>query len=462
MGGYVSLSFTLTHTHALTNPHFTLLLLLLLRLLLLSLYQLAGTASNGSVFGELSLIYGVPRQADVRAATSLICWLLDSLAFRRVQALIARDSLNTSKSKIMTKFGKEASALVEEQEVAVKDEIRIPFDDLEMISVVGQGTFGAVYIASSKHDPGTAYALKRMSKDSIVDRENEKRVLIERNALQAVRGCNHIITLMGTYQDADCIYFLTECVQGGNLISYMIDRDILTNSEACFYTYNVAVALEHIHSKGYIHRDVKPENCLIDKDGYIKLCDFGMAKRLPATVKMPKGGTEVVTLAFTMCGTPEFMAPEFVLSTGYDKAVDIWALGCIMVEMYSGRGPFDYDGDLKKTFKAVCLIGMGRKALDLPKQLMKPGIVDTAGDWARRCLISAKERIGNDDTKEVLNHKYFEMLSPNEIADRTFSAPYVPKVKNSRDASNFKQDGETPREDPIKKFTGDSSWSEGF
>ena len=96
-------------------------------------------------------------------------------------------------------------------------------------------------------------------------------------------------------------------------------------------------------------------------------------------------------LAFTMCGTPEFMAPEFVLSTGYDKGVDLWALGCIMVEMYSGRGPFDFDGDLKKTFKAVCLIGMGRKTLDLPKHLKKKGM-EAAGTFARALLIAAKDR----------------------------------------------------------------------
>ena len=82
-----------------------------------------------------------------------------------------------------------------------------------------------------------------------------------------------------------------------------------------------------------------------------------------------------------MCGTPEFMAPEFVLSTGYDKGVDWWALGCIAVEMYSGRAPFDFDGDLKKTFKAVCLIGMGRKKLDLPKQLLKKGLEEAAMGW---------------------------------------------------------------------------------
>jgi len=99
----------------------------------------------------------------------------------------------------------------------------ILFEDLQRLTVVGQGTFGAVYIASATTEPDKSFALKRMSKTSIVERENEVRVLIERNALMAVKGCPFIISLLGTYQDKDCIYFLTECVQGGNLISYMID-----------------------------------------------------------------------------------------------------------------------------------------------------------------------------------------------------------------------------------------------
>ena len=222
-----------------------------------------------------------------------------------------------------------------------------------------------------------------MSKDSIVEHENETRVTIEKNALQLVTGCPFIITLFGTFQDADNLYFLTECVQGGNLISYMINKDILSHSEAMFFTASITQALIHCHKQGLIHRDIKPENCLIDADGYVKLCDFGMAKRMPNTVVLPSGGTEVVRLAFTMCGTPEFMAPEFVLSTGYDKGVDWWALGCIAVEMYSGRAPFDYDGDLKKTFKAVCLIGMGRKTLDVPKALKKKGMEHAAGERAK-------------------------------------------------------------------------------
>ena len=127
-------------------------------------------------------------------------------------------------------------------------------------------------------------------------------MVCEKNALQAMSECPFVINLKGTYVDKNCVYLLTECVQGGNLISYMIEKDVLSHSEAKFATLATAKALRYCHKMGYVHRDVKPENLLIDSDGYVKLCDFGVAKRLPCTVVLPNGGTDVVRLAFTMCG----------------------------------------------------------------------------------------------------------------------------------------------------------------
>ena len=115
--------------------------------------QVAGSAADGSVFGELSLVYGVPRQADVLAMTDIICWAMDTLDFRRIQGLVARESLKTTKSKIFTKFGKQASSLSEEQEDAKKVETDIKFKELKRLSVVGQGTFGSVYIATVASKP---------------------------------------------------------------------------------------------------------------------------------------------------------------------------------------------------------------------------------------------------------------------------------------------------------------------
>jgi serine/threonine protein kinase len=298
-----------------------------------------------------------------------------------------------------------------------------------------------------------------MSKSSIVEGGNKKRAVIEKNILQEL-DCVFIISLLGTHQDSSHIYFLTDFIQGGNLMSYMINKDVLSHSECVFFSANIVSALIHIHKKGFVHRDLKPENCLIDKLGYLKLCDFGMAKRLPCIVQLPNGGTEAATLAFTMCGTPEFMAPEFVLSTGYDKGVDIWALGCILVEMYIGRSPFEFKGDLKKTFRKVCLIGMGRNKYSRPDVLKKEGM-HAAGKFVEGLLSSHQNRLGKSDSTALRAHEYYESIDFDLMNRKQISAPYIPNISHASDVSNFTDDGNRS-EDTVEAYTGDDAWCQDF
>lgn len=438
--------------------------------------NVAGTAQAGSIFGELSLIYGVPRSSNVKVVTPcLIVWTLDALAFRRVQALVAKESLKAcssmrpSRSNQLKNFRKQYSSLTDLQEKATCTitsnlDPSVSLKDLKRNAIIGRGTFGSVYMVSFRDRTGKKkdryYSLKCMSKSSIVERENEKRVLIEKNALQSVAS-PFVISLISTHQDESSIYFLTEFVQGGNLMTYMINKDILSHSETVFFSANIVSAVIHIHKNGFIHRDIKPENCLIGKDGYLKLCDFGMAKRLPSTVQLPQGGTEVVTLAFTMCGTPEFMAPEFVLSTGYDKGVDWWALGCIIVEMLTGRSPFEFDGDLKKTFKEVCLIGMGRKKLNVPEKMCKSGF-ETAVDFTQQILTAKSNRLGREDGSDVQRHSYFRSIDFHELHAKLMTAPYVPNISQASDTSHFQRDVEHLEEEVPEPYDGDDTWCSDF
>ena len=242
-------------------------------------------------------------------------------------------------------------------------------------------------------------------------------------------------------------------------MGYMISRDILPHEECVFFSANIVSGLCFLHSRGFVHRDIKPENCLICKDGYLKLCDLGMAKRLPSTVQLPSGGTEVVTLAFTMCGTPEFIAPEFVLSTGYSKGIDWWALGCIVVEMYSGRSPFEFDGDLKKTFRQVCLIGMGRESFSPPEEMQQTGLED-ALDFVQQLLVKASERLGRDSSRRVKDHSYFSQIDFEQLGNKLVKPPYVPKLLHATDASHFniKPDDD----EPVEVYTGSNSFFKNF
>ena len=206
---------------------------------------------------------------------------------------------------------------------------------------------------------------------------------------------------------------------------------------------------------------MKPENCLIGADGYLKLCDFGLAKRLPSTVVLPKSGvTEVVTLAFTMCGTPEFMAPEFVVSTGYNKSADWWAVGAILYEMHVGRNPFDKGGDLKKTFKAVCMIGMGRELIRIPKTFYAKDPKATV--FVSKVLRPEAKRLGRVISREVCEDEYFDEISWPNMLQKKIDPPYKPACSGCLDDSNFVRSAKKLEIESYSPYDGDSNWCKDF
>ena len=215
-----------------------------------------GNLNVGSVFGELSLIYGTARTATCKCAPGPDCivYVLSKIPFRRIQATIAMAQIEVS----ISQFHKQISTMSEEQETASWTPAEVKLADMTTHCVLGQGTFGQVTLVTASNRPGESFAMKRMAKKSIVESQHEHRVILEKNALQAMQ-CPFIIHLLGTYQDDNSIYFLTDVVMGGDLMSFMIDEDILENNVAQFLISNLCEAIAHTHEKGFIHRDVKPE-----------------------------------------------------------------------------------------------------------------------------------------------------------------------------------------------------------
>jgi CRP-like cAMP-binding protein len=203
--------------------------------------------------------------------------------------------------------------------------MQIPKDELEILQTLGRGAFGRVKLV--RHIPtGSAFALKCLVKSRIVENNLREHVLNEKRVMMEL---DHpfILRLLSTYKDRKYLYFLVELALGGELFTYLRRRDRFEEPVARFYIASVVLVFQHMHSKRIAYRDLKPENILLDTDGFMKLADFGLAK-------------VVTDRTWTLCGTPDYLAPEIILNKGHDKAVDYWSLGVLIFELMTGTAPF--------------------------------------------------------------------------------------------------------------------------
>lgn len=179
------------------------------------------------------------------------------------------------------------------------------------------------------------YALKILRKTEVIRLKQIDHVRHERAILADVSGYPFITNLLGTFSDYDSLYMLLDYVPGGELFSYLRKLRRFEEDTARLYAAEIVLVLEYLHEKqgGVAYRDLKPENLLLDQDGHIKLVDFGFAKRLGNRNNKP-------VETYTLCGTPEYLAPEVIQNKGHTTAVDWWALGILLYEFLTGYPPF--------------------------------------------------------------------------------------------------------------------------
>ena len=197
--------------------------------------------------------------------------------------------------------------------------------DFEFLRTLGTGTFGRVFLVKDKRSQ-KYLAMKVLKKVEIVRLKQVEHVTSERNILIQLRF-PFIVSLYGTFQDNRNLYMLMDYVQGGELFSHLRRAGRFPDDLARFIAVEVVLTFEYLHMRDIVYRDLKPENILLDRTGHVILTDFGFAKRLQDRT-------------WTLCGTPEYLAPEIIQSKGHGKAVDWWALGVLIYEMLAGYPPF--------------------------------------------------------------------------------------------------------------------------
>jgi protein kinase A len=248
-----------------------------------------------------------------------------------------------------------------------------------------------------------------------------------------------IVNLAGTFQDSKCLYMVLEYVIGGEFFTHLRKAGRFDFNTTKFYASQVVSIFEYLHSQGFIYRDLKPENLLLDNEGFIKITDFGFAKR-------------VAFKTYTLCGTPEYIAPEVLLNKGHGKGVDWWTLGILMFEMLAGQPPF-CDDDPMGIYQQI-LSGkinfpryFDRNAKVLIKRLLTADLTKRYG-----CL-----KAGADDIKK---HKCFSGIDWEATLARKVVAPIIPKVLTPNDTSNFDPYPDSTEEVPAPVYNGKDPFAE--
>jgi len=303
--------------------------------------------------------------------------------------------------------------------VATKLDRTLRLKDMVKVRILGVGTFGKVWLVNSKKTR-ISYALKMLAKREIIGHHQVEGVIREKNIMSSI--CHpFVVNLICTFQDERSLYMLIELVQGGELFSviHTETRDGIPNLNARFYAACILESLSHLHHRHICYRDLKPENILIDDKGYGVLVDLGFAK-----IVMDK--------TYTLCGTPEYLAPEIILSKGHDKGVDYWAFGVLIYEMLVGRSPFyTYGSDQVSLFKRIVQVKYG----------FPPGLVnDLAQDLITRLIV---RRQGNRfgclarGDMDIRDHPWFAVIDTEKLLNKKIPAPWVPRIKDPLDASHF-------------------------
>ena len=297
--------------------------------------------------------------------------------------------------------------------------LKLSYNDFELLKLLGRGSFGEVLLVRLKANK-KLYAMKVLDKKMLKQRKQQIHTKTERDLMVKI-NCPFIVNIKSAFQDETKLYIVSEFLQGGDLFFHLHEKryTVFPEIKARFYIMELVIALDFLHQNNMIYRDLKPENILLDSQGHVKLTDFGLSKIFENEDDK----------AYTVCGTPQYLAPEILLRKGYDKAVDWWSLGCVLYEMLYGRLPFKF----KKGQKISLNIYKEEIAFDKK-------ISEGAKDLIINLLIfDPKSRLGSgvDGGEKIKNHNFFKGVNWKDVWDRKLEPPFVPNLKSDQDLKYF-------------------------
>lgn len=348
---------------------------------------------------------------------------------------------------------------------------KLSLEDFITVKVIGKGAFGEVRLVQ-KRDTGKIYAMKTLLKSEMYKKDQLAHVKAERDVL-AGSDSPWVVSLYYSFQDAVNLYLIMEFLPGGDLMTMLIRWQIFTEDITRFYMAECVLAIEAIHKLGFIHRDVKPDNILIDIRGHIKLSDFGLSTgfhkthdsnyykklleketQLGSSLAVPgKGGqrnsmmVDAIHLtmsnrqqmqtwrksrrlmAYSTVGTPDYIAPEIFIHQGYGQECDWWSLGAIMFECLIGWPPFCSETP-HETYRKIV---NWQESLVIPEDIH---LSPEAEDLIRSLLTSSDRRLGrHGGADEIKQHPFFRGVDWDTI--RRVDAPFIPKLRSITDTRFF-------------------------
>ncbi|XP_046809378.1 atypical protein kinase C isoform X4 [Lucilia cuprina] len=314
------------------------------------------------------------------------------------------------------------------EEIEMGSQRQFSLDDFELIRVIGRGSYAKVLMVELKKTR-RIYAMKVIKKALVTDDEDIDWVQTEKHVFETASNHPFLVGLHSCFQTPSRLFFVIEFVRGGDLMYHMQRQRRLPEEHARFYAAEISLALNFLHEKGIIYRDLKLDNVLLDHEGHIKLTDYGMCKE----------GIRPGDTTSTFCGTPNYIAPEILRGEDYGFSVDWWALGVLLYEMLAGRSPFDIAGAsenpdqntedylfqviLEKTIRIPRSLSV--KAASVLKGFLNKNPADRLGCHRETAFMDIK------------NHPFFKVIDWEMLAYKQVTPPFKPRLDSDRDLANF-------------------------